>query len=355
MRHEHFEALRPICPACLLSRGKNSLLRLGTIAVEQDGDIREGSLICSDLSCQREHPILDGIPVVLADAPSWLKNQILGVLRREDLSDFTESLLGDLSGSQSAFDSERGNLSIYADSHWSPEAPGYLTLFEAVTELLDKASSGRWLDLGCSLGRGTVELARRHGRLTVGVDLNFSMLRLAEQIRRTGEVRYRRRRVGLVFDTVTQKLDDMPGEHVSYWCADAAALPFADDCFDGALALNMLDCVASPVGLIQELARLTRESSDVLLATPFDWAAAATQPAAWVGGHSQRSAPGDGSSLDMFRYLLNSLPLGFVIMAERDPVTWRLRLHERSVTEYQVYCARLNRCAPLHKRGRPAG
>ncbi len=348
MFRHHFEQLRPVCPLCRLSRGVESPLAIGQIAREENGEILEGSLICSNRSCQREHPVIDGIPVVLTDASSWLNNQILGVLRREDLSDFTESLLGDLAGSSSALDRDRGNNAIYAHSHWAQDNPSYLSLFEAALQLLTSPPGGVWIDIGCSLGRGSFELAKATGTLVVGLDLNFSMLRMAQRIRRSGQVSYHSRRVGLVFDSHQHDLSGYPVDQVSFWCSDVAILPFAAHTFDGALCMNMLDCVASPLGLLFELGRVAKPSSESILCTPFDWAADATAPAAWIGGHSQRSTPHQGSSLAELKRFLSAgneagVDTGLVIEADRDHITWRLQTHERSTTEYDVYCARLRR------------
>ncbi len=342
----HFEQLRPVCPLCRLSRGIESPLTIGRVAAEEDSEILEGSLICSNRTCQREHPILDGIPVVLADASSWLNNQILGVLRREDLSAFAESMLGDLSGRGTALDRDRGNNAIYAHSHWAEKNPSYLSLFEAACWLMASPPSGVWIDVGCSLGRGSFELARLTGDLVVGLDLNFSMLRMAQRIKRSRRVRYESRRVGLVFDQHEYALSGFPAPEVSFWCADVAIVPFAANTFDGAICMNMLDCVASPIGLLYELGRLTKRASETILCTPFDWAAGATEPAAWIGGHSQRSHPFQGSSLAVLRQTLaEPNDTGIFIEAERDNVTWRLQTHERSTTEYDVYFARLRRKA----------
>ena len=348
MYRAHLERLLPVCPVCRLARGVESILTLGQIAREQDGEILEGTLICSNPACQREHPILDGIPIVLADAPSWFQNQILGILRRDDLTPFTESLLGDLGGQGSSLDRDRGNNSVYADAHWAQGRSCYLDLFEAVMPLLMHRPQGVWLDIGCSLGRGTVELARTTGELAVGLDLNFSMLRVAQRIRRERRVRYSKRRVGLVFDPVDYEVPDLPAEQVSFWCADVAMIPFADGVFAGSLAMNMLDCAQSPLGLLFEMGRVTAPGSESILCTPFDWAVGASAPADWIGGHSQRLTPSAGSSVAELRRILSEdraagVDTGLHIEAELDRVPWRLRLHERSVTEYEVYCARLRR------------
>ena len=88
MRREHFDRLRPVCPTCRASGRPAADLRMGPIVRAEDDDIREGVLICTEQVCQREHPIVDGIPIVVADLPSWANHQLDAVLWRSDLSAF---------------------------------------------------------------------------------------------------------------------------------------------------------------------------------------------------------------------------------------------------------------------------
>lgn len=339
----HLDALQPVCPACRLYRGQEHALRLTHVAREENEEILEGCLVCSNASCQREHPILDGIPVLLADPTSWITTQMHAVLQRDDLTDFTWSLLGDLAGAGSPIDRDRGNTSTYMHSHWAQHTPSYLDVFVPTMELTGDAIEGAWLDLGCAMGRGVLELARRGASICAGVDLNFSMLRAAQRVRRGKRVEYGLRRVGLVFDSVGHELDDYPLEQTGFWCADLNVLPFAASNAKGALACNVLDCVPAPTGLLSEMGRVLRPGGAGVLATPFDWAAGATPAGAWIGGHSQRSAPGAGSSLEVLRMMLPQLRTGLRIEAERDGIVWRLRTNERSTTEYSVYAALLRR------------
>jgi SAM-dependent methyltransferase/uncharacterized protein YbaR (Trm112 family) len=335
---EHFDQLAPVCPAC----GGKWPLRIGEVARLEAEEILEAALLCTNPHCQREHPVIDGIPVVLADANSWFASQGASVLRREDFSDFLETILGDLAGAGSTYDRERGNLGIYAHAHWAPGGATYLPVFDAGMSLLATPPAGVWLDAGCSLGRGVFELVRRGASLAVGVDLNFAMLRLARRIVTRGKVDYWRRRVGIAFDRLQAPL---PGEvdfrRMSFWCADVAAIPFPEGRFAGGQAVNLLDCVASPLDLIRELARVTAKEGEVILSTPFDWAAGASPAAVWIGGHTQRYAPEGGSSLAMLRHYLERMELGFRLAGERDGVLWRLETNERSVTEYRVFVGRL--------------
>lgn len=354
MRIDHFERLRPLCPACRAAeRSSASPLALGTVALREGDDIIEGVLVCSERLCQREHPIIDGIPIVVADIAAWAAHQLPGVLRRDDLGAVAESLLGDAAGPGSEFDRERSNLGIYGWAHWGDLAPddgrghggAYVALLDQA--LAGQVLAGTWLDLGCSVGRGTFELARRGAEVAVGVDLNFAMLRVAERVRRRRRATFALKRVGVVFERFDHEVADVPAERISLWCSDVALLPFGARAMAGALLLNLLDCVASPLALLAETGRVVAPAGVALYSSPYDWSAQATGLDQWLGGHSQRGAAG-GSSVAELRRILSAdcaagVDTGLVVEAERDPVPWRLRTGERSSVDYALHMARLRR------------
>jgi SAM-dependent methyltransferase len=359
MRIDHFERLRPLCPACRAAgRGLASPLALGSVALRAGDEVIEGVLVCTERLCQREHPIIDGIPIVVADIAAWAAHQLAGVLRRDDLGAVAESLLGDAAGPASELHRERSNLGIYGWSHWGDLAPpgvgdhggAYAALVAEAYKLAaagDAVAGGVWVDLGCSVGRGTIELARRGAALAVGVDLNFAMLRVAERVRRRRRVTFALKRVGVVFERFDHEVADVPAECISLWCSDVALLPFGAQAMAGALLLNLLDCVASPLALLAETGRVVAPGGVALYSSPYDWSAQATGMEHWLGGHSQRGAAG-GSSVAELRRILSAdcaagVDTGLVIEAERDPVPWRLRTGERSSVDYALHMARLRR------------
>jgi SAM-dependent methyltransferase/uncharacterized protein YbaR (Trm112 family) len=358
MNLDHLQQLRPVCPTCRAAGREPAPLVLGHVALAEGAEVLEGVLLCSELHCQREHPIIDGIPVVVADIASWASHQIGGVMRREDLSAFAESLLGDAAGPASEFHRDRSNLGIYGWSHWGDLAPpegrqyggAYARLLAQALDLACAPPAGVWLDLGCSVGRGTLELARHGVALAVGVDLNFAMLRVAERVRRHGRACFPLRRGGVVFERFDAAVPDLAatrGAHTSHWCCDVSALPFADAQFDGTLLLNLLDCVPDPLALLFETGRVVAPGGQTLFSSPYDWSPNATPMAQWLGGHSQRSASG-GSSVAELRRILSAdcaagVDTGLVIDAERDAVPWHVQTGERSTMAYSVHLARLRR------------
>jgi SAM-dependent methyltransferase len=311
-----------------------------------DGDeVIEGVLLCPERLCRREHPIIDGIPVLVHDIASWAEHQLGAVLHREDLSPFTESLLGDAAGAGTAYERERSNLSGYGYGHWGDGS--FAGLVDTALELLPAPPDGPWLDVGCAVGRGTVELGRRTPGPVAGVDLSFGMLRVAERVRREGVAVFPLRRVGIVYERQEIAVPDLPEDHLGFWCADAELLPFADGTFAGALSLNVLDCVRSPLGHLLELGRVLAPQAPALLSTPYDWSVTATPLEGWLGGHSQRG-PAGGSSAEELRRILSpdaaaGVDTGLTIAAERDGVPWRVYGNERSHTEYSLHLLRLTR------------
>jgi SAM-dependent methyltransferase len=352
---QHVDRLRPVCPTCRASGRDAPLLALSTVVRCAGDDVLEGALVCPEPRCRREHPIIDGIAVVVADLVSWASHQLDAVLRRDDLSPFVESLLGDAAGPGSGWDRDRSALSASGRAHWGegdPEEPlahgeGFLPLLTAALDLLGEVPGGPWADLGCAGARGAVELARRGDAVVAGVDLDFSMLRMAERVRREGRAVFPLRRVGLVYDRRDLPVPDVPRERLSFWCSDVGLLPFADGTFAGALSLNVVDCVPSPLAHLAELGRILAPGAPVLLSSPYDWSVTATPPAQWLGGHSQRSEAHGSSAAELRRILSADAPAGLdtglTIVAEQDRVRWRVPVNERACMEYAAHLLHLRR------------
>jgi SAM-dependent methyltransferase/uncharacterized protein YbaR (Trm112 family) len=352
---EHLERLRPLCPTCRVAGRDPGSLELGTVARADGDDVLEGVLVCPERLCRREHPIVDGIAVVVADLSTWATHQLGAVLRRDDLTEFTESLLGDAAGPGSTLDQERSTLGAYGRGHWGdhddedplPRSDTLAGLLDTALSLLDEPPAGPWLDLGCAAGRGTLELASRTGDLAVGADLSFSLLRVADRVRREGRALFPLRRVGLVYDRKDLAVSDVRRDLTSFWCCDVALLPFPDAVFAGALALNVLDCVHSPLGLLLELGRTLGLGASALLSTPYDWAPTATPVESWLGGHSQRAEARGSSAAELRRILAPDasagVDTGLSIIAERDRVPWQVYANERSSTRYELDLLRLQR------------
>lgn len=321
----------------------------------------EGLLRCPAAACRHEFPIIDGIPVIVPQLREYLRGWSERIRSRDSFTEPVESLLGDCCGAGTSFEDERQRLSSYAWDHWGdcdpadprdgPDSvsPGSILRllsagFSAVAPEM-MPPDGPVLDIGCAVGRTTLVLGQRIERPVLGVDLDLSMLRFARRVRDTGMVEYPRRRVGLAYDRrrfeVAGKIPESTRVQVDYWCCDATVLPFSAERFSFVSSLNLLDCVASPLAHLRELARTMIPSGLGVIASPYDWAAAATPVEGWLGGHSQRGETA-GSSEQLVRDLLTAgchpaAIEGIEIVAEHAALPWHVRMHERAIMHYRSH------------------
>jgi SAM-dependent methyltransferase/uncharacterized protein YbaR (Trm112 family) len=358
VRRRHFLSFAPHCPRCAGAGAGRHVLELAYVGAERDDEVIAGVLVCPNAVCRQEYPIIDGIPVIVADLARLFAERGIEALLRDDLDPVLESFLGDAIGPGTWLDALRQSVSTYAWDGWADldpaEAAGEPSPGAArrcLARLHALAGEGRGvrhaLDLGCAAGRTSFALAARHpGALVLGIDTGLALLRLARRAA-GGRVRYARRRLGLVYDRRDFPVA-MPGaERVDFWACDAAALPFAPATADLVVALNLLDCVPSPRTLLAAMADALAPDGTLLLATPYDWAAHATPPAAWIGGHSQRAADG-GAPEPFLRALLREgahpqSVAGLSLLGEDDAFAWHTRMHDRSCVRYATHLLALRR------------
>ena len=125
MRRRHFELLAPLCPVCLAApQPRQSPLAIQRIDREVAGQIVEGMIVCTSGDCQREFPIIDGIPLLVGPIREFVSNQLPAILARDDLSETTESLLGDCCGPGTPYETQRQQQSSYVWDHWGQFDPG---------------------------------------------------------------------------------------------------------------------------------------------------------------------------------------------------------------------------------------
>jgi SAM-dependent methyltransferase/uncharacterized protein YbaR (Trm112 family) len=347
---QHFETLRPVCPVCR-SESQTSPLRIGAVVREEHEAIVEGTLHCTNSICQREYPIIDGIPLIIAALRSYLSDNLTMLLARDDLAEITESLIGDCCGPGTWFDTQRQQLSSYTWDHYAdldplqeatePEAGAIVRLLEEIFPYIERLPEGPILDVGCGVGRTSYVLAQKCQRLVLGIDIHLGMLRMAQNILRTGRVRYGRRRIGVVYDRRDYPVELGGRDRVDFWACDATALPFTARSWAMAVCLNVLDSVHAPADLLQSLAACLAPSGRLALACPYDWSSSVTPLEAWIGGHSQRGAH-RGAAESLVRALLtpeahpNSVP-NLEVIAEQDGLAWSVRVHERSTMLYRLH------------------
>ncbi len=332
----------PICPRCRRDHGRS-------IALTAAGNDPDGmTLVCPEPGCRQEYPIFDGLPLLVPAVRDWVQVHQADLLARRDFTPRLESLLGDCLDPGAAWNNARLQLSIYAAGHYGTDdsngigdGPGasVIGLLEPGLAGLGDLPPGLVLDLGCAVGGGSFALAQRFpDRAVLGLDLNWTLLRAAQEMLGEGSLTYPLRETGLVHRRVTRRLAPGTARPAGFWLADALAPPLPPGAAGLVVALNLLDCVQSPAGLLQSIDALLAPGGVCLLASPFDWSTTATPIEAWIGGHSQRGAD-DGLPLPRLKALLaggtQAMPgLALRLEAESEH-DWSVRLHARAQMVYR--------------------
>lgn len=354
MRIGHFESLKPICPRCKIEQQTVAPLNIADIARQTKDTILEGHLICSNSQCQTVYPIIDGIPVIVHPVRKYFNDNFYHVTVRDDLSTLSESILGDLAGPGAEFNSIRHYLSAYAFDHYGDQAPenefgnqqpgtkpgSVVNCLHAGFSIIDNTISGPALDIGCAVGRSTFEVATRTGELTLGIDLNFSLLRLAQTVLLEGRVQFPLKRTGIVYDQHEFDVHMPNRNNVDFWACDASALPFDSEHFNFISALNVLDTVNSPVAFLKSIDDALATNGALLLSTPYDWSPPVPLQN-WLGGHSQYQTHKGNSETVLRQHLApdqkSPLNLKLTMTAEIEHHPWQVRVHNRRTATYDTH------------------
>ena len=320
-----------VCPGCRTRTGD----RLDVRSLSAAGD----SLICE---CGRRYPIVDGVPIVMADPASYLRAEIATVVERE-LSPELAALLAADGPDDAPYPRLLEHLSIYLDGHWGdravppPDGPGMtepLALRALAAKVAERAASpvGLAVELGCSTGRIVAELARG-ARGVAGLDLHFGAVRRARRLLDGPPLAYARRTIGRNYTAVTATAGELavPEDRRVLLCGDALDPPFLPGAFDRVVAFNLVDSVAQPRQLLAVLDGLCAPGGEILIASPYAWSSAVMADADRIGGGDPAAAISaifrDGLSA---RYALE----------DEAELAWTLRRDARSSVSYSIHYLR---------------
>jgi SAM-dependent methyltransferase len=335
---------------------KVSHLKLEEITQTDSDHILYGFFKCENPECRVKYPIIDGVPCIVKpdeqywwsdlagnieflDTPRQVKKYVLQLLNDNPMN--THNHEHNPETSLSSYD-DQSLLGCFLDNHYGEFEPGYEPQYpwadyrpywnSVITAAKPKneESYDLSIDLGCSVGRYTFELARM-SRFVVGLDLRFKSILAAAQFQRQGGVVYNRRRRALLFEEV--KTDFEPPQNVLFIAGNAIEPPFLKESFDLLAGLNLLDNIKMPRIILGQINALLRNGGILILGSPYDWRLDICKITEWLESEMM-SAP------EMVRGILEGkvLPeysLDYTIESETD-IIWPLKNHDRYWSTYNV-------------------
>ena len=171
------------------------------------------------------------------------------------------------------------------------DVPNYFVhCAELAVSYMQSHPKTRALDVGCSIGRGSFELARTFDEV-IGVDLSAHAILEAQRLKESGTLSYALPLEGELTTPYEVKLNKFGLEHaskkVNFWQGDACALkPLFTD-FDLVFAINLLDRLYDPLAFLTDITHRMRKDGMLMLSSVYDWRADITPKEKWLGGYEK--------------------------------------------------------------------
>ncbi len=181
----------------------------------------------------------------------------------------------------------------------------------------------RALDVGCSVGRSTFELARRCDEV-IGIDRATIFIDAAQRLRARETLLYALPIQGELrqpFAAWAPK--DVDVTRVSFEVGNAAELRADIGVFDVVFAANLICRMMEPRRFLERAFELVKPGGTLVLTTPSTWRQIYTPRENWIGGYEGEEGP--VSTLKGLHEILDS---GFTL-EKREDIPFLIREHAR--------------------------
>jgi len=182
------------------------------------------------------------------------------------------------------------------------------------------------LDMGCSVGRASFELARSCGRV-VGIDYSTRFIDAANQLKETGALGYGRLEEGARFTECVARIPaDIDRSRVHFETGDAMELRVDLGRFDIVLAANLLCRLRTPSKFLARLPLLVKPGGRLVLTTPCTWMEEFTPRENWLCSEMTGTLDGLHRHIDPHFKLVSSFDLPFLIREHARKYQWTIAL-----------------------------
>lgn len=186
----------------------------------------------------------------------------------------------------------------YCEGHYGQKYFGEELFPKAIARLSIEAMGDhprrKALDLGCSVGRATFELAREFEEV-IGLDFSTRFIRLGVELREQGFLRYERIEEGDLVsfhETTLEKLGLAETvDRVTFEQADACNLKPRYSDFDLVLAANLIDRLSTPRKFLEMIHERIVPGGLLVVSSPYSWDEKFTEKDQWIGGFRVAGEP----------------------------------------------------------------
>ena len=187
----------------------------------------------------------------------------------------------------------------YCHAHYGPEQFGVPNFPQRCADICLDALQGRRmehaLDLGCSVGRASFELAKGGFSQVTGLDFSTRFFRLAARMQEQGNLRYILPEEGEISSFHEVGLAEFGLEQVrdrvQFFQADACNLPERFCGYDLVLAANLIDRLYSPRRFLNTIHQRMNPGGLLVISSPYTWQEQFTKKEEWLGGYREAGEP----------------------------------------------------------------
>jgi 5-histidylcysteine sulfoxide synthase/putative 4-mercaptohistidine N1-methyltranferase len=214
-------------------------------------------------------------------------------------------------------------------------------LINAVRAHGNNQNFGSALEVGCSVGRSSLELSRVFQEVQA-FDLSPDAIAAANTLKEKGELAYTIPVEGEFSDSCVARVPAGANpSRVIFKQADAMCLPADLQPFDGVLLANIVCQVPAPKALLGRFGgarSLVKRGGIVVVSSPYVWNAQRTPKELWLGGHEENgrkisSVQGLKETFAQYFDLVDEVELPYAIRQEQrkfeylltNTTVWRLR------------------------------
>ena len=180
----------------------------------------------------------------------------------------------------------------YCEFHYGSENFGVKNFCVNSVELLKPyikdVKTKKALDLGCSVGRSTFELAKIFDEV-VGIDFSANFINVGVKLKIYDSLIYKVKKEGEIFEEKSVSLKSLGlndiKEKVTFMQGDACNLKDVYTNFDLVFCSNLIDRLYYPQKFLQDIPSRINENGLLVLLSPYTWLEDYTLKENWLGGY----------------------------------------------------------------------
>jgi 5-histidylcysteine sulfoxide synthase/putative 4-mercaptohistidine N1-methyltranferase len=212
-------------------------------------------------------------------------------------------------------------VSEYLEFHYGDEYLDVPNFSAKIARIALSFSAGtpqkRALDIGCSVGRCSFELARVFEEVT-GIDFSARFIKSAVQMQKSGALRYKIKKEGDYQESKEAFADEFGFDaevlrRVQFWQGDACNLKPHFVGYDLIVAANLIDRLYEPKKFLQSIHERLNNGGVLVLASPYSWDESFTSKDKWLCGENGSFGEISDILSENFTPIAEPLDVDFVI------------------------------------------